>query len=61
MLSLPAYGKAIAYAEGNEGSTFWSEDKKTFYLKGQVIKLRRAQQQGHIDCPESQHPFYDDV
>lgn len=41
MLSLLAYGKAIAYAEGNEGSTFWSEDKKTFYLKGQAIELSR--------------------
>jgi superfamily II DNA helicase RecQ len=41
MLSLLAYGKAIAYAEGNEGSTFWSADKKTFYLKGQAIELSR--------------------
>lgn len=39
MLSLLIYKKAIAYIEGNKGSTFQLVDKKTFYLKRQAIKL----------------------
>ncbi|KAL5396423.1 hypothetical protein PMIN03_012962 [Paraphaeosphaeria minitans] len=38
-LSLLAYGKYIAFAEGNSGNAYWSKDKTTFYLHGQPIRL----------------------
>ncbi|KAL5371657.1 hypothetical protein DPSP01_014102 [Paraphaeosphaeria sporulosa] len=38
-LSLLAYGKHIAFAEGNSGNAYWSKDKTTFYLHGQPIRL----------------------
>ncbi|CAE7221515.1 hypothetical protein PTTW11_11425 [Pyrenophora teres f. teres] len=41
MLSLLAYGKHAALNEGNAGNTYWSPDKKTFYLNGRPIVVER--------------------
>jgi hypothetical protein len=41
MISLLAYGKHAAINEGNAGNTYWSPDKKTFYLNGRPIVVER--------------------
>ncbi|KAE8821992.1 hypothetical protein PTNB85_10552 [Pyrenophora teres f. teres] len=41
MLSLLAYGKHAALNEGNTSNTYWSPDKKTFYLNGKPIVVER--------------------
>ncbi|KAE8823844.1 hypothetical protein HRS9139_09026 [Pyrenophora teres f. teres] len=41
MLSLLAYGKHAALNEGNTSNTYWSPDKKTFYLNGRPIVVER--------------------
>jgi len=43
MISLLAYGKAIALNHNNPGSVFWSKDKKTVYLHGRPIVIERFQ------------------
>jgi hypothetical protein len=41
MISLLAYGKHAAMTEGNAGNTYWSPDKKIFYLNGRPIVVQR--------------------
>jgi len=41
MISLLAYGKAIALNHNNPGSVFWSKDKKTVFLHGRPIVIER--------------------
>ena len=41
MISLLAYSKHAAMNEGNAGNTYWSADKKTFYLNGRPIVVER--------------------
>lgn len=54
MLSLLAYGKHVALNTGNEGSTSWSADRRTFYLHGRPIVISRFQQmaRGVVDDAE---------
>jgi len=44
MLSLLAYGKHIAMAQGNSGNAMWSDDKKTFYLNGKPVIISKFKQ-----------------
>jgi hypothetical protein len=41
IISLLVYGKHAAMTEGNAGNTYWSPDKKTFYLNGRPIVVER--------------------
>jgi hypothetical protein len=41
MISLLVYGKHAAMTEGNAGNTYWSPDKKIFYLNGRPIVVQR--------------------
>ena len=41
MISLLAYGKHIAQAQGNSGNASWSKDKTIFYLNGRPIIIER--------------------
>ena len=41
ILSLLAYGKAVALTAGNSGNAYWLKDRKTFYLNGQPIVISR--------------------
>ena len=43
MISLLAYGKAIALNHNNPGSVFWSKAKKPVYLHGRPIVIERFQ------------------
>jgi hypothetical protein len=41
IISLLAYSKHTAINEGNAGNTYWSPNKKTFYLNSQPIVVER--------------------
>jgi superfamily II DNA helicase RecQ len=51
MLSLLAYGKAIALNAGNEGLVHWSPDRTSFTLRGRQLMIPRWKQmvQGVVD------------
>lgn len=44
MLSLLAYAKAIALAEGGRGTSFWSHDKSILFLRDKTIVMERFRQ-----------------
>jgi superfamily II DNA helicase RecQ len=61
MLSLLAYGKHVALNTGNAGNSWWSTDKKTFYLYGRPIIIRQFQKMARDVVGEAEQMLWQEL
>jgi len=61
MLSLLAYGKHVALNTGNSGNSWWSKDKKTFYLYGRPIIISQFRRMARDVVTEAETTLWQEL